>query len=126
MNPFTVEQGFVLDYNGFDSTTNPVTSGNVPEFYWFLLARWSPWNGGNDVDIDADGDSLQNGLDTDQDGDGMPDWWDQDEGNDGQLDINDFKMGGTFTNNNECGWTRQSGYTCGYEYAALYRLPLES
>ena len=75
MNPFTVEQGFVLDYNGFDGTTNPPTSGNVPEFYWFLLARWSPWNGGNDVDIDADGDSLQNGLDTDQDGDGMPDWW---------------------------------------------------
>ena len=42
MNPFTVEQGFVLDYNGFDGTTNPPTSGNVPEFYWFLLARWSP------------------------------------------------------------------------------------
>ena len=126
MNPFTVSQGFVLDYNGYDSTTSPVTSGNVPEFYWFLLSRWSPWNGGNDVDIDADGDSLQNGLDVDQDGDGMPDWWDQDEGNDGQLDINDFKMGGTFTNNNECGWTRESGYTCGYEYAALYRLPLES
>ena len=126
MNPFTVEQNFVLDYNGYDSTTSPVTSGNVPEFYWFLLARWSPWNGGNDVDIDADGDSLQNGLDVDQDGDGMPDWWDQDEGNDGQLDINDFKMGGTFTNTNECGWTRESGYTCGYEFAAFYRLPLEA
>ncbi len=126
VNPFTVTQNFVLDYNGYDPSTSPVTSGNVPEFYWFLLARWSPWNGGNDVDIDADGDSLQNGLDTDQDGDGMPDWWDQDEGNDGQLDINDFKMGGTFTNSNECGWTRESGYTCGYEYAALYRLPLEA
>ena len=58
MNPFTVTQNFVLDYNGYDGTTSPVTSGNVPEFYWFLLSRWSPWNGGNEADIDADGDNL--------------------------------------------------------------------
>ena len=44
-------------------------------------------------DIDADGDSLINGLDTDQDADGMPDWWDQDEGNDGLLDVNDLEDG---------------------------------
>jgi len=126
MNPFTASQNFVLDYNGFDPTTNPVTSGVVPEFYWYVLARWSPWNGGNDVDIDGDGDSLQNGLDVDQDSDGLPDWWDQDEGNDGQLDINDFKMGGTLTNTNECGWTREFQYTCGWNYAATYRLPLQT
>jgi hypothetical protein len=126
MNPFTVGQGFVLDYNGYDGTTTPVTSGVIPEFYWYLLARWSPWQGGNDVDLDIDGDSLINGLDVDQDGDGLPDWWDQDEGNDGQLDINDLKMGGTFTNSNECGWTAEDGYACGYLYATKYRLPLES
>ena len=44
-------------------TTPQVTNGEVPEFYWFLFARWSSYNGGNDWDIDADGDSLINGLD---------------------------------------------------------------
>ena len=81
----------VLNYNGYDATTNPVTPGTVPEFYWFLYARWSPYNGGNDWDIDSDGDSLINGLDVDQDADGLPDWWDQDEGNDGVLDVHDIK-----------------------------------
>ena len=53
-NPFA---DVVLDYNGYDATTTPVTPGTVPEYYWFLYARWSPFNGGNDWDIDADGDS---------------------------------------------------------------------
>ena len=54
-NPFS---DVVLDYNGYDSTTTPATPGTVPEYYWFLFARWSPYNGGNDWDIDTDGDSL--------------------------------------------------------------------
>nr|MCS5535413.1 hypothetical protein [Candidatus Poseidoniales archaeon] len=91
-NPFT---DVILNYNGYDSTTNPPTGGTVPEFYWFMYTRWSSYNGGNEWDIDADGDSLINGIDTDQDGDGLPDWWDQDEGNDGLLDVNDLKMGGS-------------------------------
>ncbi|MDP6900110.1 MAG: hypothetical protein QGF94_04670 [Candidatus Thalassarchaeaceae archaeon] len=123
MNPF---DSIVIDYNGYDGTTNPPVSGEVPEFYWYVLARWSPWSGGNDVDIDIDGDSLQNGLDVDQDGDGLPDWWDQDEGNDGLIDINDFKFGGTVTNSNECGWTSELGYVCGWNYAVKYMIPLET
>ncbi len=125
MNPFTEEQNFILNYNDYDVGA-PTESGLIPEFYWFFLARWSPWSGGNEIDIDTDGDSLQNGLDTDQDSDGLPDWWDQDEGNDGMLDINDFKMGGTLTNSNECGWTSELGYACGYDYAKEYRIPLET
>ena len=116
----------VLNYNGYDATTNPVTPGVVPEFYWFLFARWSPYNGANDWDIDSDGDSLINGLDTDQDADGMPDWWDQDEGNDGTLDVNDIKMGGSF-DLSTCGWTAGnlgSGFVCGYAYALAYKMPL--
>ena len=69
---------------------------------------------------------MINGLDVDQDGDGLPDWWDQDEGNDGLLDINDFKMGGTVTNSNECGWTSELGYVCGWNYAVKYMIPLET
>ena len=38
------------------------------------------YNGANEWDIDADGDSLINGLDSDQDGDGMPDWWTKTKG----------------------------------------------
>ena len=116
----------VLNYNGYDATTNPVTPGTVPEFYWFLYARWSPYNGGNDWDIDSDGDSLINGLDIDQDADGMPDWWDQDEGNDGVLDVHDIKMGGSY-NLSVCGWTAGNlgqGFVCGYSYAVAYKMPL--
>ena len=122
-NPFS---DVVLNYNGFDGTTNPPTGGDVPEFYWFMFTRWSSYNGANQWDIDADGDSLINGLDTDQDADGMPDWWDQDEGNDGLLDVNDLKMGGTI-NMTQCGMTvgqLGSGFTCGYAYAVAYQMPL--
>jgi hypothetical protein len=122
-NPFA---NVVLDYNGYDATTTPVTPGTVPEYYWFLFARWSPYNGGNDWDIDADGDSLTNGLDVDQDADGLPDWWDQDEANDGLMDTDDPKMGGSM-NLTSCGWTAGNigtGYACGYNYALAYHMPL--
>ena len=122
-NPFT---DVILNYNGYDSTTNPPTGGTVPEFYWFMYTRWSSYNGGNEWDIDADGDSLINGIDTDQDGAGLPDWGDQDEGNDGLLDVNDLKMGGSI-DMTQCGWTvgsLGSGFTCGYEYALAYHMPL--
>ena len=116
----------MINYNGYDDTTQPVTPGVVPEFYWFLMARWNSRNGGNEWDIDTDGDSLINGLDTDQDGDGMPNWWDQDEGNDGIMDIDDPKMGGTF-NLTTCGYTAgnfATGFSCGYTYAFAYQMPL--
>ena len=119
-------ESMMLNYNGYDATTQPVTAGEVPEFYWFLMARWNSRNGGNEWDIDTDGDSLINGLDTDQDGDGMPNWWDQDEGNDGIMDINDPKMGGTF-NLSTCGYTAgnfATGFSCGYTYAFAYQMPL--
>ena len=74
-NPFTLANGFVVPYNGYNPTTNPITNGAVPEFYWYYISRWSPWNGDNHWDIDSDGDSLVNGLDVDQDGDGLPDGW---------------------------------------------------
>ena len=122
-NPFA---DVVINYNGFDATTNPPTGGNVPEFYWFMFTRWSSYNGGNEWDIDADGDSLINGLDTDQDADGMPDWWDQDEGNDGLMDVDDLKMGGTI-DLTQCGMTvgqLGSGFTCGFAYAVAYHMPL--
>jgi hypothetical protein len=122
-NPFA---DVMLNYNGYDATTSPATPGTVPEFYWFMFARWSPYNGGNEWDIDADGDSLTNGLDTDQDADGLPDWWDQDESNDGIMDTDDPKMGGSF-NLTHCGWTAGnlgSGYACGYQYAVAYHMPL--
>ena len=122
-NPFA---DVVLNYNGFDATTNPPEGGDVPEFYWFMFTRWSSYNGANEWDVDADGDSLINGLDTDQDADGMPDWWDQDEGNDGLLDVNDLKMGGTM-NLTQCGMTvgqLGSGWTCGFAYALAYHMPL--
>jgi len=126
MNPFSTDQNFVLPYNGFDGTTNPVTSGVIPEFYWYFTVRYSSWNGGNEVDIDADGDSLLNGVDVDQDADGLPDWWDQDEGNDGLLDVDDFKFGGTVDNTQVCGWTTTgNGLLCGWNYAINYRLPLD-
>ena len=40
-NPFA---DVVLNYNGFDATTNPPTGGDVPEFYWFMFTRWSSYN----------------------------------------------------------------------------------
>ena len=122
-NPF---DSMMINYNGYDATTQPVTPGEVPEFYWFLFARWNSRNGGNEWDIDTDGDSLINGLDTDQDGDGLPNWWDQDEGNDGIMDVNDPKMGGTF-NLTTCGYTAgnfATGFSCGYTYAFAYQMPL--
>ncbi len=132
LNPFDSSQGFMLDYNGQDFTTNPPTSGVVPEFYWIYLSRWSNWNGDNKWDIDGDGDTLSNGLDIDQDADGLPDWWDQDEGNDGILDVDDPKMGGTL-DYGECGFIVQpqqvsgaapTGLVCGFEYALQYGYPL--
>ena len=119
-NPF---DSIIVPYNGFNPLTNPVTSGGVPEFYWYYFARWSPWNGDNFYDIDHDGDALPNGLDVDQDSDGVPDWWDEDEENDGILDVNDFKMGGS-VNNSVCGMTFDVGYTCGYTWAIRYGMPL--
>ena len=122
-NPF---DAMMINYNGYDATTQPVTPGEVPEFYWFLFSRWNARNGGNEWDIDTDGDSLINGLDTDQDGDGLPNWWDQDEGNDGVMDVNDPKMGGTF-NLTTCGYTAgnfATGFSCGYTYAFAYQMPL--
>ena len=113
LNPF---EDVLIDYNGYDETTNPVTSGLVPEFYWFLYSRWSSYNGGTEFDIDSDGDSMINGLDPDQDADGLPDWWDQDEANDGILDVDDPKMGGTL-DMDQCGYTAgsyQLGFICGY------------
>jgi len=131
-NPFSVGQNFILNYNGFDGTTNPPTSGVVPEFWWIYLSRWSSWNGDNKWDIDGDGDTLQNGLDIDQDADGMPDWWDQDEGNDGILDVDDPKMGGSL-DFGQCGFVVQpqqangaapTGLVCGFDYALQYGYPL--
>ena len=116
----------VIDYNGYDGTTNPPTAGTIPEFYWYYYARWNSYNGGNEWDIDSDGDSLVNGLDTDQDGDGTPDWWDQDEGNDGVLDVNDIKMGGSI-DMSSCGYTVGqfgNGFVCGYAYALAWHMPL--
>ena len=73
-NPFTPDNGFVLDYNGYVNDGISFTSGKVPEMYWYVIQKWSPYNGDNYFDIDVDGDSLINGIDTDQDGDGLPDW----------------------------------------------------
>jgi plastocyanin len=132
-NPFTSEDGFILNYNGYDSAVSPDDSGKVPELYWHVIQRWSAFNGGNFFDIDTDGDSLINGIDIDQDGDGLPDWWDQDEGNDGQLDVNDIKFGGTF-DDNECGSSLflafmaglAEEHVCGLFYAWLYGAPIIS
>lgn len=132
LNPFSVGQNFILNYNGFDGTTSPPTSGVIPEFWWIFMSRWSSWNGDNKWDIDGDGDTLQNGLDIDQDADGMPDWWDQDEGNDGILDVDDPKMGGSL-DFGQCGFVVQpqavsggasTGLVCGFEYALQYGYPL--
>ncbi|MBJ24430.1 MAG: hypothetical protein CMB64_07160 [Euryarchaeota archaeon] len=120
-NPFESQEPIVLNYN----------DGRVPEFYWFILSRWSSYNGNNEWDIDGDGDSLINGLDIDQDSDGLPDWFDQDEGNDGRLDVNDPKMGGTFSMSH-CGWsggtdnTGAVGFFCGYSHALFYHMPLNN
>ena len=113
----------MLDYNGYDPNNFDDPSGIIPEMYWTLMMKWSPYNGDNFFDIDSDGDSLVNGIDVDQDGDGMPDWWDQDEGNDGVLDVDDVKMGGTL-DGNSCGTVILSATTerfCGHIYAFLSR-----
>jgi len=125
LNPFTIAEGFVLPYNGFDGTVSPVTNGRIPEFYWYYMSRGNEYNGGNYADIDGDGDSLINGLDVDQDADGLPDWWDQDENNDGLLDVDDFRMGGT-ADWGICGWTTVAGYACGLDYSKNHMLPLDS
>ena len=78
-----------------------ISNGEVPEMYYYVMMRWSPWNGNNYFDIDMDGDSLINGIDVDMDADGMPDWWDQDEGSDGRLDVNNPQFGGS-TDDGEC------------------------
>ena len=116
----------MLDYNGYDETPIIPVSGMVPEMYWFLMMKWSPYNGDNFFDIDADGDSLVNGIDVDQDGDGLPDWWDQDEGNDGVLDVNDVRMGGSL-DRNSCGtilFSPTQERFCGLQYAVLFKVPL--
>ena len=125
-NPFNDGNGFMLDYNGYDDALFPPVGGKVPEMYWFLMMKWSPYNGINFFDIDIDGDSLINGIDVDQDGDGLPDWWDQDEGNDGVLDVDDVKMGGTL-DGNSCGTIIASAVQerfCGLDYAFLFGYPL--
>ena len=127
-NPFIEDNNFMLDYNGYDESAFPMENGVITEFYWFLIMKWSPYNGGNFFDIDIDGDSLINGIDVDQDGDGLPDWWDQDEGNDGILDVNDVKMGGSL-DGNSCGTIILSATQerfCGLEYAFLFGYPLMS
>ena len=132
-NPFSLDNNFVLDYNGYSNVNGTLTNGKVPEMYWHVIMKWSPYNGDNYFDIDIDGDSLINGIDTDQDGDGLPDWWDQDEGNDGVLDVDDIKMGGTF-DDGTCGatliWAILAGqaadHACGLAYAWLYGYPLQS
>ena len=133
-NPFNLGNGFVLDYNGYinDGANGTLATGKIPEMYWYVINKWSPYNGGNYFDIDLDGDSLVNGIDVDQDGDGLPDWWDQDEGNDGVLDVNDPKMGGSF-DDGTCGstlfWARVQNqvaeHACGLAYAWLYGYPLQ-
>ena len=131
-NPFNEDNNFLLNFNGYSGDLSfPRINGKIPEFYWYLIMRWSPYNGMNFFDIDTDGDSLVNGIDVDQDADGLPDWWDQDEGNDGVLDVNDIKMGGTF-DGNSCGTTLyQAIYAgalierdCGLNYAWLYGYPI--
>ena len=134
-NPFNLGNSFVLDYNGYinDGANGTLATGKIPEMYWYVINKWSPYNGGNYFDIDLDGDSLVNGIDVDQDGDGLPDWWDQDEGNDGVLDVNDPKMGGSF-DDGTCGstlfWARVQNqvaeHACGLAYAWLYGYPLQS
>ena len=133
-SPFTEDQGFIYPHNGYDDTTLPRTNGRIPEIYWHVLMRWSPWNGDNYWDIDMDGDSLINGIDIDMDGDGLPNWWDQDEGNDGILDVNDPGKGGSF-DDNECGKTfffaillqqAEPDIACGLFYGWLYGYPLQS
>ena len=134
-NPFNLGNNFVLDYNGYinDGANGTLATGKVPQMYWYVINKWSPYNGNNYFDIDIDGDSLVNGIDIDQDGDGLPDWWDQDEGNDGVLDVNDPKMGGSF-DDGTCGstlfWARVQNqvaeHACGLAYAWLYGYPLQS
>mgnify|MGYP001214008221 FL=1 len=135
---FAEEHGFILPYNGYQQSTDPITNqvslvsnGVVPEMYWHVMMKWSPWNGNNYFDIDMDGDSLINGIDVDMDADGMPNWWDQDEGSDGKLDVNDPGFGGTL-DDGECDLSLyymyfQIGFqpvACGIQLAWLYGWPI--
>ena len=133
-SPFFEEHGFVLPYNGYqdDFTLGPptiVSNGNVPEMYWHVMMKWSPWNGNNYFDIDMDGDSLINGVDVDMDADGVPNWWDRDEGWDGRYDVNDPAYGSS--SDGECDISMafllglSAGPTaCGLALAWLYGFPL--
>ena len=135
---FADDHHFILPYNGYQESVDPVTglstmdsNGVVPEMYWHVMMKWSPWNGNNFFDIDMDGDSLINGIDVDMDADGMPDWWDQDEGSDGRLDVNDPAFGGSL-NDGECDLSLfymffQIAFqpiACGVELAWLFGWPV--
>ncbi|MCH1592095.1 MAG: hypothetical protein L7R66_03780, partial [Candidatus Thalassarchaeaceae archaeon] len=135
---FAEDHDFILPYNGYQETTDPTTgvttmdsNGVVPEMYWHVMMKWSPWNGNNYFDIDMDGDSLINGIDVDMDADGMPDWWDQDEGSDGRLDVNDPAFGGSF-DDGECDLSLFNLFfqiafqpiACGIELAWLFGWPI--
>ena len=139
-SPFTAEEhGFILPYNGYQETTDTevpqmISNGEVPEMYYYVMMRWSPWNGNNYFDIDMDGDSLINGIDVDMDADGMPDWWDQDEGSDGRLDVNNPQFGGS-TDDGECDISLANflvfggpatEIVCGLRLSWLYAWPLLS
>ena len=111
-----------------------ISNGEVPEMYYYVMMRWSPWNGNNYFDIDMDGDSLINGIDVDMDADGMPDWWDQDEGSDGRLDVNNPQFGGS-TDDGECDISLANflvfggpatEIVCGLRLSWLYAWPLLS
>ena len=134
-SPFFEDHGFVLPYNGYqdDYTLGPptiVSNGNVPEMYWHVMMKWSPWNGNNYFDIDMDGDSLINGVDVDMDADGVPNWWDRDEGSDGRYDVNDPAYGGSL-DDGECDISMAfllglsaGPIACGLALAWLYGFPL--
>ena len=137
---FADDHHFILPYNGYQESVDPETglsimdsNGVVPEMYWHVMMKWSPWNGNNFFDIDMDGDSLINGIDVDMDADGMPDWWDQDEGSDGRLDVNDPAFGGSL-NDGECDLSLfymffQIAFrpiACGVELAWLFGWPVLS
>ena len=91
------------DYNGYDGTTNPQPRKRSRALL-VPLRTLVMYNGGNEWDIDSDGDSPSTDWTSTKTRTAKPDWWDQDEGNDGIMDVNDVKMGGTF-NMSVCGHT---------------------
>ena len=40
-NPFNEDNGFMLDYNGYDPTSLDTISGTIPEMYWFLTVSYT-------------------------------------------------------------------------------------